>query len=147
MHRNKIIAAVCAAFMALSFPSSSQAWPVFGPNIVTISGDRGGQIISYAVRAKGYERSGKKVRFSGRCDSACTLFLSLPPSQTCVTSGAKFGFHLPYGSSAEGNRTAAKFLMGKYPGWVRGWIAANGGLSRSLKTMPASYAARYLATC
>jgi hypothetical protein len=93
------------------------------------------------------EKAGSVVRFAGRCDSACTLFLALPSSKTCVANGASFGFHLPYGAGPTGNRRAAEFLMRNYPGWVRGWIRANGGLTSGIKTMPFHFAAKYMKPC
>lgn len=117
------------------------------PGYVTIRGDRGGQIIDYAIKAKRIERSGQKVRFAGRCASACTLYLMLPARQTCVTRNASFGFHMPYGRSARSNKVAANYMMRSYPGWVRNWIRSNGGLSRRMKTMDHEYASRYLPSC
>ncbi|MGX5849987.1 hypothetical protein ACWGTO_23195 [Mesorhizobium sp. PL10] len=116
-------------------------------NVKTISGDRGGYVIDYAIRALKMRRSGTFVRFSGSCDSACTLYLSMPKSKVCVTRNASFGFHLPYGVSARGNQVAANFMMKNYPGWVRGWIAKRGGLKSSIATMTYADASRFLPTC
>lgn len=116
-------------------------------NTLTISGDRGGHVIHYALQAKRLERSGRQVRFAGRCDSACTLYLGMPRSQTCITPDATFGFHLPYGASAKNIRVAQNYMIRSYPGWVRRWISARGGLSNSIKTMTYSYARQYLPSC
>ena len=116
-------------------------------NVKTISGDRGGYVIDYAIRALKMRRSGTFVRFNGSCDSACTLYLSMPKSKVCVTRNASFGFHLPYGVSARGNQVAANFMMKNYPGWVRGWIAKRGGLKSSIATMTYADASRFLPTC
>jgi len=117
------------------------------PKVVNISGDRGGEVIRYALKMKKLERAGSKVRFRGSCDSACTLYLALPRHQLCITPNAKFRFHLPYGASPRGNRIAADYMRRSYPGWVRSWLRKNGGLSRRLKTMNYSYASKYLQTC
>jgi hypothetical protein len=116
-------------------------------NVKTISGDRGGYVIDYAIRALKMRRSGGFVRFSGACDSACTLYLSMPRSKVCITQSASFGFHLPYGAGARGNQVAANFMMKNYPGWVRGWIAKRGGLKSSIATMTYADASRFLPTC
>lgn len=135
-----------AALLAVVSTQAS-AFPFPRPGQVTIAGDRGGQVIQYALRAKKMEKEGRQVRFAGRCASACTLYLSMSRDLTCVTPGASFGFHLPYGASPRGNRIATEYLMRSYPGWVRNWIRANGGLTHHIKTMDYSYASKYLQSC
>ncbi|MDG4854831.1 MULTISPECIES: hypothetical protein [unclassified Mesorhizobium] len=115
--------------------------------VKTISGDRGGYVIDYAIRMLKMRRSGGFVRFNGACDSACTLYLAMPKSKVCVTRNASFGFHLPYGAGVRGNQVAADFMMKNYPGWVRGWIAKRGGLKNSVTTMTYADASRFLPTC
>ena len=104
-------------------------------------------MIDYAIKAKKLESAGREVKFAGKCKSACTLLMSLPKNKTCVTKSASFGFHLPYGSSRENNLIAANYMMRKYPGWVRSWIRANGGLTSGIKRMSYSYASQYMKTC
>ena len=36
-----------------------------------------GYVIDYAIRKLKLEREGRPVKFDGRCDSACTLYLAL----------------------------------------------------------------------
>jgi len=112
-----------------------------------VTNERGGYVIDYAIRALKMRRSGTFVRFNGSCDSACTLYLSMPKSKVCITQSASFGFHLPYGAGARGNQVAANFMMKNYPGWVRGWIAKRGGLKSSIATMTYADASRFLPTC
>lgn len=138
-------ALIATVLAAVAPPANAAPW--MRPGSITILGDRGGEVIRYALRVKKAEKAGQSVRFAGRCDSACTLFLSMPRSRTCITPRASFGFHLPYGASPRGNQLAASYMMRKYPGWVRNWIAANGGLSRHVKTMNYEYASRYLPAC
>ncbi len=143
----KVLAAIGLGFVIASTaaaPASALPW---GADVHHVRNDRGGYVIDYALRMKRMERAGRLVRFAGRCDSACTLFLALPRTQTCVSQGAAFGFHLPYGSSRRGNRVAASYLMNSYPGWVRSWLASNGGLSSGMKVMPYSYARQHLPEC
>ena len=116
-------------------------------NVISVRNDRGGQVVEYAARAKEIAKADKKVRFSGNCDSACTIYLSIPRKNLCINKGASFGFHLPYGSSARGNRTAAKYIINKYPAWVRRWIATKGGLKNRIKRMDYKYASKHIGAC
>ncbi len=141
----KVVIAV-ACIGAVTSPAVSA--PIKGPTkIVNIRSDRGGQIIRYALRAKKYARSGSELRFTGRCDSACTLFLSMPKSKVCIKKRASFGFHLPYGSGKSANATAARYMLQKYPSWVRSWIKANGGLKKRIKRMDYAYASKFMKPC
>ncbi len=130
---------VGTATMAIAAPWQS--------NVYTVRNDPGGYVIDYALKMRKMERSGREIRFHGRCDSACTLFLALPKTQACVSRGAAFGFHLPMGESARGNRVAANFMLNTYPAWVRNWLAANGGLTTRLKVMRFDYASRHMPEC
>ncbi len=104
-------------------------------------------IVDYAPRIRLAEDSGTPIKFMGRCDSACTLFLGMASEQACVSDRASFGFHLPYGSSPEANARAAVYMMEKYPEWVVEWIRLNGGLGRRTKRMESEYAMQYLDSC
>ncbi len=101
----------------------------------TIRFDRGGYVLQYALAMKKLERSRGRVRFAGRCDSACTIYLGLPKSQLCATPASAFGFHLPYGGSARANKMAKNYMLRSYPSWVRSWLNANGGLTTRIKVM------------
>jgi hypothetical protein len=138
--------ATLGAAVVLGSISNSMALPrQSAPHVVR--NDSGGYIIDYAIKWKRMEQQQRAVRFDGRCDSACTLFLAMPASRACLTAKARFGFHLPFGSSPRGNRVAAAYLMNSYPAWVRTWINANGGLTNQLKVMPYEYARQHIATC
>src|SRR6185436_855262 len=102
---------------------------------VSIFNNSGGKIVLFALKLAEYRDAGTLVKFSGRCDSACTLFLSLPKQQTCINRGAYFRFHAPSARSSRSERSAHAFMMTKYPGWVRSWIQEKGGLSRQLFRM------------
>jgi hypothetical protein len=93
------------------------------------------------------KRSGTPVRFVGKCASACTLYLALPTRQTCVSSGAEFRFHAPYGVSARAAATAEAYMLRNYPQWVRSWIQQHGGLSSGTLVMSASYAKKFMSDC
>ncbi len=94
-----------------------------------------------------FRESGSLVSFNGFCDSACTLLLGLPEEQLCLNRGASFGFHLPYGSTPQSNRTAAEFLYSQYPEWVRDWISDQGGLTSRIKRMDFKTASARIKLC
>jgi hypothetical protein len=114
---------------------------------VEIGNDSGGLVADYALRLYEMKEAGRKVRFVGGCDSACTLFLALPADQTCLTEGAYFRFHAPTAPSASATAAVRAYMMRKYPRWVRAWIAAQGGLSSRLATMSYAYAQNFMRTC
>ncbi|HWU63646.1 MAG TPA: hypothetical protein VN112_16625 [Ensifer sp.] len=113
----------------------------------TIGADPGGKIITYALKVIELRRQKTIVRFSGPCNSACTLHLSLAGPQTCLLHGASFGFHLPYGVPPTQAQVARDYLLQRYPEWVRMWLASKGGLTAELKTMPYDYARQHMRQC
>lgn len=115
--------------------------------ILSISSNSGGMIARFALQVAEFRNAGTLVRFSGRCDSACTLFLSLPKEQTCITEGGYFRFHAPSARSPRSARMAEDYLMEKYPDWVLSWIEDNGGLSSALVTMEYDYARQFIPVC
>jgi hypothetical protein len=116
-------------------------------NSVSISNNGGGVVVQFALKVAEYEEAGTLVKFSGRCDSSCTLFLGLPQRQTCINPGAYFRFHSPSAKNARATRTAQAFMMQKYPDWVRNWIQVQGGLSSRLIKMDYAYASRFIPSC
>jgi hypothetical protein len=116
-------------------------------NSVSISNNSGGMIALFALHVAEFREAGTFIEFSGRCDSACTLFLSLPEDQTCVSPGAYFRFHAPSARSSRAARMAQTFMMDQYPDWVRSWIAEKGGLSHQLFTMDYAYASHFIPSC
>lgn len=142
---NKIVGTISMGFFLLTTLSGAYAFPTSGS--ISISGDRGGYVVVYALRMLKLKESGKPVQFRGRCDSACTLYLALPARQVCVTPKTTFRFHMPYGASASGNRFAASYMLRSYPGWVRNWIRSKGGLSSKTISMNYAYASKFLPSC
>jgi hypothetical protein len=144
MFLQRILSAAFLAptLLAMTLSIAAQAAPT-----VTISNNPGGNIAVFALSAAEYRNTGTLVKFTGNCDSACTLFLGLPSHQTCVTSGASFRFHAPFGVSGNSQKIAQAYLMRKYPGWVRSWIDRNNGLTRQLITMDYGYAKKFMRTC
>jgi len=93
------------AAVSLALPASAE----------TVRGNPGGQIVVFALHVAELRAAAEQVRFEGACDSACTLYLSLPADQLCITARASFGFHLPYGVGAQQNAVAANYLISQYP--------------------------------
>ncbi len=110
-----------------------------------VTNDAGGVLIRYALHTAKLRKSGEIVRIGGRCDSACTLYLSL--EEICITPEASFGFHSPIADDSEATRTAREFMLRSYPGWVRAWLDARGGLSDEVKRMPYEVARQHLPRC
>ena len=150
-----LLLAACALAMSGSLASAGQRVKLaslpsnndYSPRSVSIGSDRGGVVINYGLRMLRWRQNGTRVRFSGSCQSACTLYLGLASAQTCISPGASFSFHSPFGASSRGNRVAQAFMMRNYPGWVRSWIRSQGGLSGSMKTMGYGYASRFMKPC
>lgn len=114
---------------------------------ISIANNSGGAVGRFVLQAAYLKRSRTSVRFTGRCDSACTLLLALPRSQMCVAPGATFRFHAPMARSQRAAQLAHLYMMRKYPGWVRSFIKRNGGLTRRLVTMDHKYASRFVRPC
>lgn len=112
-----------------------------------IGNDNGGDLIEYAQMVSRARRQSAQVAFSGNCASACTLYLSLSPSQTCITRGASFVFHRAYGARPDVNQWGTDYMLARYPDWVQRWIDQRGGLSDRLMRMDYAYASRFLRRC
>lgn len=119
----------------------------YNQHSVSIYGNSGGSIGTFARQSLYYKSSHTKLRFTGRCDSACTLFLALPRSQTCLSAGAVFRFHSPIANNSRMASLAHRYMMAKYPPWVRSYIKRSGGLTHRLITMDSRYASRYMSRC
>ena len=143
----KRLSSISAALILAA--ASFWATPAFSKlgKSVSISGNSGGRIVHYALRVAQYRSSNTLVRFAGRCDSACTLYLGLPGHQTCIAKGAFFRFHAPSARNPRAQRAAQSYLMQKYPGWVRSYISSRGGLGRKLVTMDYRYASQFIRSC
>lgn len=138
---------VAAGMLVTLMASPVSAFVNTGKNAYVVHADRGGNVANYIIKARGLRQQSRKIRFAGRCESACTILLSHPKSDICITRNAKFGFHLPYGGRSEDNTKIRSRMMAVYPSWVRSWIGSKGGLNGHMKTMTYAYASRFLRTC
>ena len=81
--------------------------------------------------------SGERVVIDGPCLSACTLVLSMVPSERiCVTRRAVLGFHAARSIDRRGRiyaePEASRLVLEAYPDPVRSWIIRRGGLTSHL---------------
>jgi hypothetical protein len=97
----------------------------------------GGQIGPFIDLFDEVRASGERVVIDGPCLSACTLVLSLVPSERiCVTRRAVLGFHAARSMDRRGRLyaepQASQLVLEAYPGPVRDWIVSRGGLTSRL---------------
>lgn len=105
----------------------------------TVTSDLGGNVVSYYRSMKALRQSGETIRIDGVCGSACTLYTASPT--VCVTPRAILWFH------ATTSPWMTRAMMKEYPGWVRSWINARGGLTRAKLVMPYSTIRQHLPAC
>lgn len=124
------------------------SWRLQNPaRVVTIVNNRGGYVVDFALQLHHWTLNGTQVRFAGRCQSACTLYLALPKTQSCISRGASFTFHAPIASSQSAVKYAKIYMIKTYPSWVRLWIDGRGGLSSRPMTMDYAYASKFVRPC
>jgi hypothetical protein len=102
-----------------------------------ILGSPGGQVGPFIDLFDKVRTSGERVVIDGPCMSACTLVLSIVPSERiCVTRRAVLGFHAARSVDNRGRvyaePEASRLVLEAYPGPVRDWIVNHGGLSKRL---------------
>jgi hypothetical protein len=104
---------------------------------IRILGSPGGQVGPFLDLFDRVRASGEQVVIDGPCLSACTLVLSVVPSdRICVTRRAVLGFHAARSIDQRGRLyaepEASEAVLETYPAAVRDWIRRRGGLSSRL---------------
>ena len=104
---------------------------------VRILASPGGQVGPFLDLFERVRESGERVVIDGPCLSACTLVLSMVPSnRICVTRRAVLGFHAARSIDRRGRLyrepEASELVLEAYPAPVRGWILRRGGLTSRL---------------
>jgi len=105
---------------------------------VRIRSSPGGEVGHYLAFFTLVRQSGQRVVIDGPCLSACTLVLSIIPSdRICVTRRAVLGFHAARERDDRTGRLyqaseATQLIAATYPDSIQDWIARHGGLSRRL---------------
>ena len=107
------------------------------PADVRILASPGGQVGPFLDLFERVRASGERVVIDGPCLSACTLVLSMVPSdRICVTRRAILGFHAARSIDQRGRLyaepEASELVLEAYPAAVRGWIRSRGGLTSRL---------------
>ena len=104
---------------------------------VRIIASPGGEVGPFLDLFEEVRDSGERVVIDGPCLSACTLVLSLVPSERiCVTRRAVLGFHAARSIDRRGRiyaePEASRLVLEAYPDPVRSWIIRRGGLTSHL---------------
>jgi hypothetical protein len=104
---------------------------------VRILASPGGQVGPFLDMFEELRASGERVVIDGPCLSACTLVLSMVPSdRICVTRRAILGFHGARSIDRRGRMyaepRASGLVLETYPAAVRNWIRRRGGLTSRL---------------
>jgi hypothetical protein len=104
---------------------------------VRILSSPGGRVGEFLDLFEAVSSSGERVVIDGPCLSACTLVLSLVPSERiCVTRRAVLGFHAARSIDRRGRTypepEASELVLEAYPAPVRNWISRRGGVTSRL---------------
>lgn len=94
---------------------------------IVIGNDTGGNVFQYQNRVNAARATGERVVIGGRCHSACTLWLTLPPSQVCAASRAMFGFHWAVNELGIPDPKANEHILAAYQPHVRNYILRQDG--------------------
>ncbi len=119
---------ILTAVNALASPAAAE---------IRILESPGGQVGPFLDLFEEVRQSGERVVIDGPCLSACTLVLSMVPSERiCVTRRAILGFHAARSIDRRGRTYAepgaSQLVLEAYPTPVRLWIERRGGLSSRL---------------
>ncbi len=119
---------------------------------VRILASPGGEVAPFLDLFEGVRDSGERVVIDGPCLSACTLVLSIVPSnRICVTRRAVLGFHAARSIDRRGRiyaePQASEVVLEAYPAPVRHWIERHGGLSSHLLLLRGRQLAAIYPTC
>lgn len=112
---------------------------------VDIVNNNGGYVDVFLKDVERLRKTNVKVRIIGKCNSACTLYLSLPKEQVCAYGNVTFAFHKPYGGSQ--NDYWKRRMLETYPNWVLNWLRREGGLTSTLKVMGPKDFFNYIPRC
>jgi hypothetical protein len=104
---------------------------------VRILASPGGEVGPFLDLFEKVRASGERVVIDGPCLSACTLVLSMVPSERiCVTRRAILGFHAARSIDRRGRiyaePEASRLVLEAYPDPIRSWIVRRGGLTSRL---------------
>lgn len=128
-----ITALVLAFLLAFTIPTpADEPRPVdpVRPEVALVHDNGGGIVGDFLEVRDQWIAAGTKVRISGYCASACTLFLGVP--DVCVEPDARLLFHAPFFMPLENVRVYNSFMTvlftAEYPPAIQQWIVSKGGL-------------------
>ena len=134
---------VAALLLSLASPALAE---------VRILASPGGEVGPFLDLFESVRDSGERVVIDGPCLSACTLVLSIVPSdRICVTRRAVLGFHAARSIDRRGHvyaePGASEVVLEAYPPPIRRWIERRGGLSSHLLLLRGRQLAAIYPTC
>ncbi len=134
---------VTAALFAAGAPARAE---------VRILASPGGQVGPFLDLFESVREFGERVVIDGPCLSACTLVLSMVPSERiCMTRRAVLGFHAARSIDRRGRMyaepAASQAVLEAYPAPVRNWISRRGGLTSRLLLLRGRELAAIYPTC
>lgn len=134
-------------FMAAALLLATPALASVGPHVVRM--DPGGLVFERQREVDARRAARQPVVIDGVCNSACTMYLSLPG--TCITHNASMLFHDAF-DPARGNALVPAFtnvVMRHYPAALRAYLAQRGFVPGSGVEVTLSYSelARFVRTC
>ena len=140
----RFLATMALLFFALAASSADAE--------VRILASPGGQVGPFLDLFERVRASGERVVIDGPCLSACTLVLSMVPSERiCMTRRAVFGFHAARSMDRRGRMyaepEASALVLQAYPSGVRNWIVRRGGLTSRLLLLRGRELAALYPTC
>jgi hypothetical protein len=83
----------------------------------------GGQFSRFDPVVSQYNQSGELFRIEGRCQSACTLFLSI--QNVCIDRNATLLFHAGHDRNRNVTNSATSHMLGAYNAALRDYVTAN----------------------
>ncbi len=128
----RVLRTLLGILLALAAVSALSAAPLRAE--VRILSSPGGEVGPFLNLFEKVRNSGERVVIDGPCLSACTLVLSVVPSnRICVTRRAILGFHAARSIDRRGRvyaePEASEVVLEAYPPPVRDWILRHGGLT------------------
>jgi hypothetical protein len=88
----------------------------------------GGYFTRYDPIVARFNRSGELFRIEGRCQSACTLFLSI--HNFCIERSASLGFHGGRCGKGETSVSSTRHMRSAYNGRLRRYLDEHHGMEQ-----------------
>ncbi|MCT4579559.1 MULTISPECIES: hypothetical protein [Donghicola] len=122
--RRIIMAAVLSCLATATFAAKP-------PQVKVVRNDVGGVVQNYAPRIVDYIRAGTKVKITGDCKSACTMYLALDQNLCFDNPNVTLHFHavsaiFPPTTKASDRMTKGMVLF--YPPEIQNWFWQQVGL-------------------